>query len=1794
MAGLLAVVLAGASLSARQEPAPFADQAGPGFARVLEGDAIPDLIISPNSGSAVSRVLDGATLADLGSGFPFGPGFGGGVRMAVGDLTGDGVSDIVAAMGPGGGQVILLNGVDASLIGGGAPFGAFGGGVNVAVGHFDGDGRLDIVTAQASGGGGVTVFNGVTYAPLFSLQPFGGGYTGGVNVATGDIDADGVADLVVGQASGGLVSIVNGATRTVTLSGVPFGGGGVWVAAGDVNGDGRADVVAGAGTGPGAVLVYDVHALAPITSFVAYGAGYIGGVRLAATDLTGDGRVEIITVPGPGGEPVMKIYDGATFANTNSLLVYPASFTNGVFVAAPAALPGIRITSAASATFTAGTAGTFVVQVAGVPVATSITQTGALPAGVTFTNNGNGTATLDGTPAAGTGGTYPITITANNGVSAPVTQSFTLTVQQAPAITSAATTTFSIGGAASFTVTTTGFPAPTLSLTGAMPAGVTFTPNSNGTATLGGTPAPGSSGDYPLTITATNGVGSASAQSFVLTVDTSAAFTSAAATNFVVGVGGLFTITTTGTPAVTSIPQTGTLPSGVTFTDNGNGTATLSGTPAAGAGGVYPLTFTASNGVGAPAQQAFTLTVQQAPALTSAATISFAVGAAGTFTITATGFPTPALSATGALPSGVTYTDNGDGTATLAGTPSAGTGAAYPLTVTAANGVGTAAQQTVTLSVNQPPAVTSGGVATFVVGSAGSFTITATGFPAPALSATGALPAGVTFTDNGSGTATLAGTPTAGAAGSYPITITATNGIGTAAQQGVTITVNQAAAITSAVSTTFAVGNASTFTVTTSGVPAVTSIARTGASLPAGVTFTDNNNGTATLAGTPAAGTAGTYALTFTAANGIGSPAQQNFTLAVNPVGGAQNDSFPGGVGNTQYSVGAGAPATPAVVVAGSVLDNDTGASLPLTAGPASIATANGGQVTMASTGAFLYTPPLGFAGPSDTFTYTRTDNAGATDTAVVTINMSGVVWYVNATAGAGNGQSHSPFNTMPAAAVAAQPGQVIYVHAGSPAGNTALKASQTLWGAGANYTLNGLTIPATAAPALQGTVTLANGVLVSSLSVNGGAGAAFVGSGITGTATLNAVAITGGTTGVSINGGTGTLNIGATIAIAGGRSVDVQNRTGGTVNFLGAISDTGAGIQLIGNTGSAVAFTGGLALSTGANVAFTATGGGTITATQNAPGIVNTIVTTSGTALNVANTTIGGADLTFQSINAGTAAFTAGVGVSIVNTGVAPANGRLIVTGNGTALSGGRIRRKSGPNGSVSAGVGIYLENTRQPSFSWMELTGFDNSAIAARNVAGFQIEHSTITAAGNTGAISEGPVVFGLPISGSNPAGVNGLQTGTTALIRNTIVTGGFEHNIAIHGQSGTTTLRVDRTTAIEGDCEVSTNNDVNGGYGVLAQFEGSAVGSVVVDRCRLRSNRVAGVMARAADAAILNVTVSSSEVSRGLDGLVLTNSGDAEIVGLVTNNTISSFGASGVRLGQVAGTASALSLLQASIIDNRLSSSESSTDATIAGHFSSAVGQISQARILIADNGAQATGAAGVFQQDSPQPGIRITTDAASTPLVNVTVRNNHLDMNDPLTNSSPGRRGGFAVDLQASAGTVCAAVGGATGGNISHWYPTSVTVIGSVATAPSPGASGTSLTLQAGQGAVMPTLPQFYALVWPAGETQTAANSEVVSVTSVTGDTLTMVRAQEGTTARTIVAGDQFRPIGGRIRAQQSLAGLFQLEAGSQTTATPAAAVLQANNSTHPVGPGVTVALGTIGIVANGSCPLPSAP
>ncbi len=576
----------------------------------------------------------------------------------------------------------------------------------------------------------------------------------------------------------------------------------------------------------------------------------------------GNGTATISGTPaaGTGGSYPITI----TAKNANGTATQVFTLTNAQ---AP------TITSASTAAFIVGTAGTYTVTTTGYPAAT-ITESGTLPTGLTFVAGTTGTATIAGTAGPGTAGTYPVTVSATNSSGSTATLALTITVAaaSAPAITSAAAADFTLGTAGAFAVTTTGSPTPAATETGTLPAGLTFVDQGNGTALLSGTPT--ATGTATLTVTAANGNAPNATQTLTVVVGQAPAITSATSTSFAPGVAGSFTVTTTGYPAP-ALGETGSLPAGVTFVNNGNGTATLSGTTTA--GGAYPLTLTAVNGTGTTTQ-AFTLNIAAAPTITSAATTTFTVGQPASFTVTTSGSPSPALTVTGTLPSGVTFKDNGNGTATVTGTLTSASVGAYPLSIKASNTNGSTTQAFILTVVSGSLAITSAASATFTAGVAGSFTVTATGTTTPTITEGGTLPAGITFTAGTAGTATISGTPAATDSGTYALNFFATNSSGKTSQAFV-LTVSQVPTITSAASVTETAATAFTFTVNTTAYP--TAALTESGTLPSGVTFKDNGNGTATISGTAAAGTS---TLTIKATN-TGGSATQTFTLTVKAAG---------------------------------------------------------------------------------------------------------------------------------------------------------------------------------------------------------------------------------------------------------------------------------------------------------------------------------------------------------------------------------------------------------------------------------------------------------------------------------------------------------------------------------------------------------------------------------------------------------------------------------------------------------------------------------------------------------------------------------------------------------------------------------------------------------------------------------------------------------------------------------------------------------------------------------------------
>ena len=303
------------------------------------------IVTGPDRGSTFAvRVLNAGNFAELLAINAF-PGFTGGVRVATGDVTGDGVADIITAAGPGGSpHVRVFDGTTGGQVTGaiGSFFAynpAFGGGVFVAAGDVTGDGRADVITGAGAGGGPhVRIFNGATGAEVSGFFAYNGAFTGGVQVAAGDVDADGRADIITGAGPGGgpHVRVFSGLTGAEIRGFFAYNGaftGGVFVSAADINADGRADVITGAGQGGGPhVRVINIVNGAEIFGFMAYAITFSGGVRVGSVDANNDGRVDIIAATGPGTQTTLRIFSGVNRAQLSETSPYPGFF-GGVFVA---------------------------------------------------------------------------------------------------------------------------------------------------------------------------------------------------------------------------------------------------------------------------------------------------------------------------------------------------------------------------------------------------------------------------------------------------------------------------------------------------------------------------------------------------------------------------------------------------------------------------------------------------------------------------------------------------------------------------------------------------------------------------------------------------------------------------------------------------------------------------------------------------------------------------------------------------------------------------------------------------------------------------------------------------------------------------------------------------------------------------------------------------------------------------------------------------------------------------------------------------------------------------------------------------------------------------------------------------------------------------------------------------------------------------------------------------------------------------------------------------------------------
>ena len=282
------------------------------------------------------------------------PGFTGSIHVATGDINGDGIPDRIAGAGAGGGPAIAIyDGKTGGLI---ANFFAFEqtflGGVYVAAADFNGDGRADlVVTADVGGGPRVRVFDGnalLTNTLLVIADFFGindPNFRGGTRPTVGDINGDGVADLIVAAGVGGgpRIAVFDGksiAAATGPVSLVPdfFAfeesvRNGAYVSAGDVDGDGADDLIFGAGPGgsarvriisgkqllkAGAFGSIDAVIGLQLASFIAGPIEARGGVTVTTKDVDGDGKADVITGSGVNQRSEVRVYKGTTLAANSS------------------------------------------------------------------------------------------------------------------------------------------------------------------------------------------------------------------------------------------------------------------------------------------------------------------------------------------------------------------------------------------------------------------------------------------------------------------------------------------------------------------------------------------------------------------------------------------------------------------------------------------------------------------------------------------------------------------------------------------------------------------------------------------------------------------------------------------------------------------------------------------------------------------------------------------------------------------------------------------------------------------------------------------------------------------------------------------------------------------------------------------------------------------------------------------------------------------------------------------------------------------------------------------------------------------------------------------------------------------------------------------------------------------------------------------------------------------------------------------------------------------------------------
>ncbi len=320
----------------------FDDGGEVGVGTILDDDQ-HTFAVGSGSGSKV-QIFNSVTGSLLREFSAFEARYNGGARVATGDVTGDGINDIIVGTGTGGGgRVRVFDGADPSPTPSPIfelrPFGSsYRGAVNVAAGDVNGDGLAELIASTGAGS--------ASEVRVIDLDAKGGPalltkfkafskVSNGVRVASGDLDGDGLADII---ATNGL----NSEVRTFHGDGTGFTGaigkfkafskvarGGIVATAGDLDGDGRDDLIFGVATSSSEVRSFLTSSFTgvPVRTFNPFTG--LNGLRLSITDVNSDGIADIVAAQGPGGGNSVRLFNGG---NNFELLKITGVPAGGVFV----------------------------------------------------------------------------------------------------------------------------------------------------------------------------------------------------------------------------------------------------------------------------------------------------------------------------------------------------------------------------------------------------------------------------------------------------------------------------------------------------------------------------------------------------------------------------------------------------------------------------------------------------------------------------------------------------------------------------------------------------------------------------------------------------------------------------------------------------------------------------------------------------------------------------------------------------------------------------------------------------------------------------------------------------------------------------------------------------------------------------------------------------------------------------------------------------------------------------------------------------------------------------------------------------------------------------------------------------------------------------------------------------------------------------------------------------------------------------------------------------------------------